>query len=51
MILDTLEALRGAMAAAQAAGKSEVRLVVYRGSERIELGVPPGKLGITLVGR
>lgn len=49
--LDTLEALRGTMAAAQAAGKGEVRLVVYRGSERIELGVAPGKLGITLVGR
>jgi hypothetical protein len=46
-----VEALRSAIKAAQAAAKPEVALVVYRGSERLEMTVPPGLLGVQLQGR
>lgn len=46
-----VEALRAAVKAAQEAGKAEVELLVYRGSERLTYRVPPGLLGVQLQGR
>jgi hypothetical protein len=46
-----VEALRSAIQAAEAGAKSAVTLVVYRGSERLEMTVPPGLLGVQLQGR
>lgn len=47
--IDTVEALRGAIAAAQ--GKERVPVVVFRGMERVEVTLPPGRMGISLSGR
>jgi S1-C subfamily serine protease len=46
--LRSVEDLRAAIAAASA--RERVIVVVYRGSQRLELEVPPGKLGVRLRG-
>ncbi|MFM8980317.1 MAG: PDZ domain-containing protein [Planctomycetia bacterium] len=47
--IDTVEELRAAIAAAQ--GKERVAVVVFRGLERVEATLPPGRMGISLSGR
>ena len=46
--IDSIEQLTAAKAEATAAGKTVVPLVVYRGSERLELEIPVGQLGVNL---
>lgn len=47
--IDTVDALRAAIAGAQ--GKERVAVAVFRGGERLEVQVPPGRLGVSLGGR
>lgn len=46
--IDTVDDLRAGIQAAQAAGKERVRLAVFRGAERLEVEVAPGRLGVSL---
>ena len=46
--IDSIDQLSAAKAAATAAGKTVVPLVIYRGSERLELEIPVGQLGVNL---
>ncbi len=48
--VDSLDDLRAALKAAEAAGEKEVRIVLYRGAERVELTLPPGRMGVSLTG-
>lgn len=49
--LGTSDELRAAIAAAERAGKTTVKVVVVRGSASIELELKPGRLGVNLSGR
>jgi len=49
--LDAIEDLRAALGAAVKAGKTEVRVVLYRGSERLDLTLAAGRMGINLATR
>lgn len=49
--LGSIEDLRGAIAAASESGRERVPLVAYRGEERIEAEVAPGRLGVQLTER
>ncbi len=49
--LDSVEDLRAAIAGALDAKRARVRVVVYRGAERIEVDVDPGRLGVQFGGR
>jgi hypothetical protein len=46
--IESVEDLRSGIAAAGAAGKTEVEVVVFRGSEERKVKVPPGRLGVGL---
>ncbi len=46
--LDSVDDLRAALQAAVAAEKPSVVVVVFRGSERMEIEVPSGRLGVNL---
>lgn len=46
--IDSVDELRAAIQAAQAAGKERIALVVFRGTERLEVEVAPGRLGVSL---
>ncbi|HKI51807.1 MAG TPA: peptide-N-glycosidase F-related protein, partial [Geothermobacteraceae bacterium] len=45
----SIDGLRAAIQAAQAAGKEQIRLVIYRDSERLEKTLEPGRMGVKLV--
>jgi membrane-associated protease RseP (regulator of RpoE activity) len=47
-VVTSIEDLRAAISAAVAAGRSEILVVIYRGSERLELRLPSGPLGMAL---
>jgi len=49
--VDSIDDLRGAIAAATAAKKEKVVVVVYRGAARRELELPPGRMGVNLAAR
>jgi hypothetical protein len=49
--LESVDDLRAAIAAGAAAGKTKFIVAVYRGTERIEAEVGPGKLGVGLADR
>jgi hypothetical protein len=46
--LESVDELRAAVKAAEDAGRKSVRAVFFRGSERIEKELPPGRLGVAL---
>lgn len=48
--VDSSEALRSAIRAAEAEGKKSLKVTVFRGSERREFEVPPGRMGVSLGG-
>lgn len=50
-VLDSVDALRERVAKAEASGAKELVVVAYRGSERLEVRVPPGKLGVQIATR
>ena len=48
--VDSIDDLRAALQAAAAGGKEKVRVIVYRGTEEIELELAPGRMGVNLAG-
>jgi S1-C subfamily serine protease len=46
--IDSAEDLGAAKKAAEEAGKERVKVVLYRGSEEIEVEIPTGQLGVRL---
>jgi len=46
--LDSIADLRAALAAAQEAGKEQIPIVAFRGAKRLELTLPPGRMGVNL---
>ena len=49
-IVDSRDDLFAAIEAAAAAKKEEVAVVVYRGAERLEVKLAPGRMGVELAG-
>jgi PDZ domain/Peptide-N-glycosidase F, C terminal len=49
-VVGSLDDLRAALQAAQASGRPEVAIVLYRGADRIEVTLPPGRMGVALRG-
>lgn len=49
--LDSVDDLRAALQAAVAADKTSITVVVYRGTERLELEMPTGRMGVNLSDR
>ena len=47
-VVNSLAELRAALQAAAQAGKENVTVVVYRGMERLELELKPGRMGVNL---
>jgi S1-C subfamily serine protease len=45
---ETIDALRNAIKAAEAVGKNRVLVVIYRGTERMEKFLGPGRMGVNL---
>ena len=45
---DSIDALRRATREAEAAGRQNIRIVLYRGPERIEKEIGPGQMGVLL---
>jgi len=46
--IDSIDDLRAALQAAAAEGKEKVQVVVYRGTEQLELELDPGQMGVNL---
>ena len=49
--LESLDDLRRVLQAAAGSGRQEVALVIYRGAERLELTIAPGRMGVNLAER
>jgi len=45
---DSVEDLRGTIRAAEEAGKKQVKVVIFRGTERMEKELSPGRMGVLL---
>jgi hypothetical protein len=48
--IETVEAVRTAIAAAEKAGKAVVKVVLARGATQVEIEVPAGRMGVNLSG-
>ena len=46
--VDSMEDLRAALQAAEAAGRETVMVVIYRGTEAIEVEMPTGRMGVNI---
>jgi len=46
---ESIEGLRAAIRAAEQAGKERIPVVILRGTERLEMTVAPGRLGVNLL--
>jgi hypothetical protein len=49
--LRSLEDLHAALAAAAQGGRAKIPVVLYRGAERLDLEIPPGRMGVNLAER
>ena len=47
----SLDDLRAALQAAAQSGREKIPVVVYRGTERVELELAPGRMGVNLAAR